>query len=406
MADSGKLTAVAIKAAKPGKHADGGGMYLEATPAGAKYWRLKYRFGGVEKRISFGVYPEVSLAEARMRRQEARAQLRDGKDPSAERSAAKDARRRNVDAAFPKVAAAWLVFKKGEWADETYRKAEYVTNTYLIPPLRHASITTLTTKQSADVLAKIAQDAPSLAAKARQYLGGMVTYSIRHGLRDDGRVLSLRGAIPKHEKGHIPAITDPREVAELAKAIRAYPIPVTRAGLTLTMLTALRPGIVASARWSEMDLDAAEWSIPGPRMKMRHAHVVSLPTQAVALLKEMQAYTKGKEFVFPPLARQSSPHLSRDTLSAALRRMGFQGRHATHGFRGMLRTVARERLRVDPDVLEAQLAHAKKGDVQKAYDRTTFGEERRKVMQAWADYLDQLVAGDKKIVPMKRSRAA
>lgn len=402
MADSGKLTAVAIKAAKPGKHFDGGGLYLEVTPAGGRYWRLKYRFGGREKRVSFGVYPEVSLAEARRRRTDARALLRDGLDPSAERAAAKDATRRNADAEFPKVAAAWLSFKKRSWADETYRKAKYVTDTYLVPRLRRASITTLTTKQAADVLATIP---PSLAAKARQYLGGIVTYAIRHGLREDGRLLSLRGAVPKHDKGHIPAATTPKEVAAVAKAIDAYPVPVTRAALTLAMLTAMRPGLVASARWSEIDLDAGEWTVPAERMKTRHAHIVSLPTQAVALLREMQAYTYGKEHVFPPLARQKTPHLHRDALSAALRRMGFQGRHATHGFRGMLRTVARERLGVDPDILEAQLAHAKKGDVQKAYDRTTFGEDRRKAMQAWADYIDQLKAGDKKVVPIKHRAA-
>lgn len=403
MAESGKLTAVAIKAAKAGKHFDGGGLYLEVQPTGAKYWRLKYRFGGLEKRLSFGVYPEVTLLEARRRRDEARMLLRDGKDPSAERAATKDAQRRNADAAFPKVAAAWLAFKKREWADETYRKADYVTSTYLIPPLRNRSITTLTTKQAADVLAKIP---PTLAAKARQYLGGIVGYAIRHGLREDGKLLSLRGAVPKHDKGHIPAATNPKEVAAVAKAIEAYPMPVTRAALTLAMLTAMRPGIVASARWSEIDLDAAEWVVPGPRMKTGHAHIVSLPRQAVALLRDMLVYTQGKDYVFPPLARQKTPHLSRDALSAALRRMGFQGRHATHGFRGMLRTVARERLGIDPDILEAQLAHAKKGDVQKAYDRTTFGDARRNAMQAWADYIDRLKAGDKKVVPIKRKKAA
>ena len=403
MAESGKLTAVAIKAAKPGKHFDGGGLYLEVQPTGAKYWRLKYRFGGLEKRLSFGVYPEVTLSEARRRRDEARMLLRDGKDPSAERAATKDAQRRNADATFPKVAAAWLAFKKREWADETYRKADYVTTTYLIPPLRNRSITTLTTKQAADVLAKIP---PTLAAKARQYLGGIVGYAIRHGLREDGKLLSLRGAVPKHDKGHIPAATNPKEVAAVAKAIEAYPMPVTRAALTLAMLTAMRPGIVASARWSEIDLDAAEWVVPGTRMKTGHAHIVSLPKQAVVLLRDMLVYTQGKEYVFPPLARQKTPHLSRDALSAALRRMGFQGRHATHGFRGMLRTVARERLGIDPDILEAQLAHAKKGDVQKAYDRTTFGDARRKAMQAWADYIDRLKAGDKKVVPIKRGKAA
>lgn len=402
MAETGKLTALTIKSARPGKHFDGSGLFLDVRPSGARYWRLKYRFGGRENLLAFGVYPEVSLAEARRRRTEARELLRSGKDPSVEREAVRDSQRRDVDAAFPKVAGAWLAFKKGEWADETFRKAEYVTNIYLIPSLRHTSITTLTTKEAADTLSKLARNAPTLAAKARQYLGGITSYAIRQGLREDGRLLSLRGAVPKHEKGHIPAATDPKEVAAVAKAIDAYAVPVTRAALTLAMLTAMRPGIVASARWKEIDLEAAEWMVPGNRMKTRHAHIVSLPTQAVALLREMLAYTHGKEYVFPPLARQKTPHLHRDALSAALRRMGFQGRHATHGFRGMLRTVARERLGIDPDVLEAQLAHAKRGDVQKAYDRTTFGEPRRKAMQAWADYLDQLKSADKKVVSLKR----
>ncbi len=405
-ADSGKLTALAIKAAKPGKLFDGGGLYLDVRPNGARYWRMKYRHGGRENLLAFGVYPEVSLSEARRRRDEARALLRDGKDPSAEKKAAKDAQRRNAEAAFPKVAAAWLAFKKRSWAVETYRKAEYVTNTYLIPALRRTSITMMTTKQGADALASIAEKAPALAAKGRQYLGGIVGYAIRHGLREDGKLLSLRGAVPKHDKGHIPAATDPKEVAALAKAIDAYPMEVTRAALKLAMLTAMRPVIVASARWAEIDLDAAEWHVPGERMKTKHAHIVSLPTQAVAVLREMLVYSQGREYVFPPLARQKTPHLHRDALSKALRTMGFQGRHATHGFRGMLRTVARERLGIDPDILEAQLAHAKKGDVQKAYDRTTFGDARRKAMQAWADYIDQLKTDGKKVVPIKRGKAA
>jgi integrase len=405
-ADSGKLTALAIKAAKPGKLFDGGGLYLDVRPNGARYWRMKYRHGGRENLLAFGVYPEVSLSEARRRRDEARALLRNGKDPSAEKKAAKDAQRRNADAAFPKVAAAWLAFKKRSWAAETYRKAEYVTDTYLIPALRRTSITTMTTKQGADALAAIAEKAPALAAKGRQYLGGIVGYAIRHGLREDGKLLSLRGAVPNHDKGHIPAATDPKEVAALAKAIDAYPMEVTRAALKLAMLTAMRPGIVASARWAEIDLDAAEWHVPGERMKTKHAHIVSLPTQAIAVLREMLVYSQGREYVFPPLARQKTPHLHRDALSKALRTMGFQGRHATHGFRGMLRTVARERLGIDPDILEAQLAHAKKGDVQKAYDRTTFGDARRKAMQAWADYIDQLKADGKKVVPIKRGKVA
>jgi integrase len=403
------LTDKAVKALKPRdalyRVADSEGLCVEVTPTDSRLWRYRYRFAGKARMISLGAYPEVSLAEARQARDKARATLRAGKDPSSERQASKAARRRALDAAFPTVAAAWLEAKRPEWATETYRKAKYVTDTYLVPALRRTSITTLSTPQAADVIAGIAKEAPSLAAKARQYLGGIVTFAIRHGLREDGRLLSLRGALPRQSKGHIPAATDPKEVAALAKAIDSYPTPVMRAALTLAMLTAMRPGIVASARWAELDLEAAEWRVPGARMKMRHAHVVSLPRQAVDVLRPMLAYTQGKEFVFPALARQSTPHLHRDALSAALRSMGFRGRHATHGFRGMLRTVARERLGIDPDVLEAQLAHAKKGDVQKAYDRTTFGDARREAMQAWADYIDQLKSDRKKVVPIKGKAA-
>jgi integrase len=399
--EAGRLTAIKIKNAGSGKHFDGGGLYLDVRPNGARYWRLKYRFGGRENLLAFGTYPEVSLAEARERRTDARRFLRDGINPAVVRNAARAAARRDSDAAFPSIANAWLEFKRQEWADETYRKAKYVTETYLIPGLRAESLSTLSTRDAARVLAQIAEKAPSLASKARQYLSGIVNHAIRHGLRDDGRLLSLRGAVPKHGKGHIPAATDVREVVALVKAIDAYPTPVTRAALKLAMYTAMRPGIVASAKWSEIDLQAAEWHVPGERMKTGHAHIVSLPTQAVAVLREMLAYTEGKEYVFPPLARQATPHLHRDALSAALRRMGFQGRHATHGFRGMLRTVARERLGIDPDILEAQLAHAKKGEVQKAYDRTTFGESRRTAMQAWADYLDTLKSGT--VVPFKKA---
>lgn len=388
------LTDKAIRALKPRdklyRVADAGGLCLEVSAVGSKLWRYRYRHLGRAKMVSLGAYPEVALADARQHRDRARSLLREGKDPSAEKAAEKQSAKQGMEASFPAVTHAWLEHKRAEWAPETYRKAKYVTETYLIPLLRRESITTLSTPRVADALATIASMAPSLASKARQYVSGVVEYAVRRGIREDGRALSLRGAVPKHDKGHIPAATDLKEVAALAAAIEAYPTPVTRGALKLAMLTAMRPGIVASARWDEIDLDAAEWHVPGSRMKTKHAHIVSLPTQAISLLRQMLAYTEGKDHVFPPLARQGGSHLHRDALSRALRIMGFQGRHATHGFRGMLRTVARERLGIDPDILEAQLAHAKKGDVQKAYDRTTFGDARRNAMQAWADYIDQL----------------
>ncbi len=397
--DSGKLTALFAKSAGPGKHFDGGGLYLEVLPSGSRIWRLKYRFAGRETRATFGAFPEVSLAEARDRRAKARAQLRDGVDPNAAKVEKAVAARREAGAAFSSVAAAWLSKRRSTWADETYRKAQYVVNTYLTPKLQRQSISTLTSPQAKQALTGIP---PSLALKARGYLNNIVEYAILEGLREEGRLLSLRGALYKPEKGHIPAAVDVAEVRAVVRAIADYPVLVTRAALTIAMLTAQRPGNVASMEWAEVDLDAGEWSIPSGKMKTRHAHVVPLPTQAIEVLRGLLIHTQGKQYVFPALYRQTTPHLHRDALSNALRKMGFQGRHATHGFRGMFRTVARERLNIATDVLEAQLAHAKKSEVQKAYDRTQFLQERQVAMQKWADYLAMLQGSGGAVVELGR----
>lgn len=383
----GRLTTLAVKNAKQGKHFDGAGLYVEVTPTGSRLWRMKYRYAGKEKRLAFGAFPEVGVAEARDRAIKARALLRDGTDPGAAKVEKAAAAKRLAGSAFPIVATAWLAKMKPGWAEETYRKAAYVIDTYLSPALRRHSITTLTTKQAADALMGIP---PSLATKARGYLGQIVSYAIHEGLREDGRLLALRGVLPKAHKGHIPAAVDLADVRKLVKAVANYPITVTRGALTIAMLTAQRPGTVARMEWAEVDLELGEWTIPAAKMKTRHTHIVPLPKQAVETLSQMQTYTNGRQFVFPALYQQTTPHLHRDALSNALRKMGFAGKHATHGFRGMFRTVARERLNIPADVLEAQLAHAKKDEIQKAYDRTQFLDERRCAVQRWADYLDAL----------------
>lgn len=390
----GKLTDKAIKALKPKEAlyrvADGDGLSLEVTPSGSKRWRFRYRIGGREQMLSLGVYPETGLAEARDRLAEIRRTLRDGKDPSQVRKAEKRAQIAAEHRTFGKVSADWLAHNKASWAPATARKAQYVVEQYLQKSLRDSDVATLSTPEARRAIAAVAASAPALAVKARGYLNGIVEFAIHQGLREEGRSLLLKGIIPKRDKGHIAAATNLNDIKALLKAIDGYESPVTRAALLVTMLTALRPGVVAAARWAEIDLDEAEWLVPAERMKMRHAHLVPLPRQAIAAIRDMEKFTAGSEFVFPALARQRSPHLHRDALSSALRRMGFKGVHATHGFRAMLRTVARERLNVPADVLEAQLAHAKKGDVQKAYDRTAFLSERREAMQRWADYLDEL----------------
>ena len=384
---------------------DGKGLHLIRGASGSLLWRLKYyRPDGRENRMALGEYPAVSLKHARDLRVAARAKLADRVYPVEARLQSKVDQRKVVESTFDKAAERWLAVNRKRWAPETLRKAQYVVDTYLLPTLRRQSIATFSSQDGAKVIENIDGHSPSLAAKARQYLGGIVKQAIRDGLREDGRFLSLEKTVTTTGRGSIPAATKPQEVKALIRAIDAYPTPVTRSALTLAMLTAMRPGIVASARWDEIDFDNAEWSVPADKMKTRHEHIVPLPQQALAVLREMKIYSAGREYVFPPLARQTTPHLHRDALSAALRRMGFQGRHATHGFRAMLRTVARERLSVDMDVLEAQLAHAKRGEVQKAYDRTTFGDKRRQVMQTWADYLDAL-RNEGNVVPLRRKPA-
>lgn len=388
------LTEITIKSLKPKpkvyRVSDAAGLCLEVHPNGHRHWRLRYRYANKSQMMGLGPWPLISLALARRKRDDARRLLYDGIDPVRHKREQAEARLREHDGLFPVVAKAWLDTKEHSVGTETYRKMKLVVEGDLIPALRRHALATLATKDCTQVLRDVAGRAPNLATKARQYLNGIVDYAIKEGLRDDGKVLALRGVIPTYEKSHIAAITRPDELGPLLRAIDDYRSPTTRDALLFASWTALRPAIVASAQWQHIDLDAAEWHIPGALMKMGHDHIVPLPRQAVAMLRARRAAQPARQaYVFPSPARQTTPHLHRDALSKALRDMGFQGKHATHGFRGTLRTMARERLGVDIDVLEAQLAHAKRGDVQKAYDRTTFDDQRREVMQTWADYLDQ-----------------
>lgn len=404
------LSEVKLRALKPRsalyRVVDSHGLCVEVTSSGSKLWRYRYRYGGRETMLSLGGWPLITLAEARRMRDDARRLLVQGINPAAKRRQDIADRVRDERGMFPVVAREWLAEKKKSVSAETYRKAKLVVEGDLIPALRRHSIASLSTKDVLKPLQTIADRAPHLAAKARQYLTGIIDYAIKHGLREDGRLLSLRGTLPKLNKGHIPAITRPGDLGPLLRAIDAHGSPLTRDALKLASLTAMRPAIIASARWAHVDLEAKEWHVPAGLMKNRHDHIVPLPDQAVELLEALQPFTAESDYVFPSPAKQKTPHLHRDTLSKALRDMGFRGQHATHGFRGTLRTMARERLGVDLDVLEAQLAHAKRGDVAKAYDRTTFDDERRRVMQAWADYLDTLRQEDgEKVVPLRRKVA-
>lgn len=394
--------------------ASGNGLHLVVQPTGLKQWLVRYRMpDGKRGKKIIGIYPDMSIADAHKVAEDLHLSVRAGNQAEGMRDrikaaqetrtqseieaeqAAKDARGHS----FTVVSNAWLEDRKPGWATTTYDKAVYIVTQRLQPFIGDLDVRTMASKDVVDALRQIGTEAPSLARKARQYLNGVIEYGIQRGMRGDDQVLRLRGVLPKYRGGHIPAITQTQGIGPLMQAILGYDSRVTRGGLLLAAYTAQRPGIVAAAAWDEIDLDRAEWTVPGAKMKTRVDHVVSLPRQALEVLGEMRQYG-GEVYVFP--GSQSNEHMHRDALSKALRSMGFQGRHATHGFRAMLRTVARERLKIDVDVLEAQLAHAKKGEVQAAYDRARFEDERRQVMQTWADFLHEQ-ARQNTVIEMRRA---
>lgn len=400
--------------------ADGNGLALVVTTAGRKSWTVRYRLpdGSRPAPATVGHYPAMSLAQARVRAIEVQrdathglttAGVRKAQQLAAEESKAeKQVELDTQNATFLAVSGRWLSEKRPSWAVETYRKARLVVDSYLVPKLGSFDMRTLETKDVRPVLLEMAKETPQLARKARQYVGSIVEQAINEGLRPDESSLRLTRVLPSFRSGHMPAVTDDDgRLGEIMRAIDGYGNRVVRAALTLAALTSVRSGVVASARWSEINLEAGEWNIPGRnpdgtnRMKTGQDFSTSLPTQALAVLQEMYERNMGGEYVFPPQARQMTPHLHRDAQSKALREMGFQGEHTTHGFRASLRTLGCERLGIDVDVLEAQLAHAPKDEVQAAYARVKFREQRRQIMQEWANYLDELKEG-RKVVPIKR----
>jgi integrase len=421
------LTELQISKAKPKAKAyslaDGNGLSLLVSTAGLKTWAVRYRLPGKSSHTpaTIGHYPALTLADARVRALEIQREAKQGVATAgtrkarhlaetvgnAEQEAEALAHAETQRVTFRAVSGRWLAEKRIGWATETYRKARLVVDSYLMPKLGDADMRTLETKDVRPVLIEMAATVPQLARKARQHVGSIVEHAIHEGLRSDESALRLARILPTIRSGHMPAVTDDEnKLGAVMRAIDTHENRVVRAALTLAALTVMRSGVVASARWSEVDLVAGHWNIPGKnpdgsnRMKTGQDFSTSLPTQALEVMREMHVRSGDGEYVFPPQARQNSPHVSRDSLSAALRDMGFQGQHTTHGFRASLRTLGRERLGIDVDVLEAQLAHAPKDEVQAAYARVKFKEQRREVMQAWADYLDKVKAGN--VVEFKR----
>jgi len=399
------LTDTKVRNAKPGekqvKLFDGDGLFLLVTPNGGKWWRFKYRFGGKEKLLSFGTYPEVSLGEAREKRFQARKQVAAGVDPSDLRKAqqAADAAQEN---SFEVVAREWHGKFSGTWsavhAKTTLRRLE----ADVFPVIGKRPIDEIKAPGLLAMLQRIeSRGALETAHRVRTICSQIFRYAVVTGRADRDPAADLKGALPPYKKSHLAAITEPAKVADLLKAIDGYQGSfVVKSAMQLAPLVFVRPGELRQAEWSEIDLDAAEWNIPAERMKMKEPHLVPLSAQAVAILKELQALTGRSAYLFPSHRSIARP-MSNNAINAALRRMGFEKDEMTgHGFRAMARTILDEVLQFRPDFIEHQLAHAVRDPNGRAYNRTAHLNERKKMMQTWADYLDGLKAGAK-VIPLR-----
>jgi integrase len=399
------LTEVAIKAAKPGEKPirlfDGRGLYLEVAPSGGKWWRLKYRYDGKEKRLSLGVYPEVSLKDARQRREDARKLLADNIDPSVNRRAVKAARIERAGNSFEVVAREWFAKYSPNWAPANAEKVIRRLENDAFPWIGDRPVADITAPELLSVMRRMeSRGALESAHRMRGYCGRVLRYAIATGRAQRDPSADLKGALPPARKNHRAAITDPQHAAELLRAIEGYQGEfVTKCALRLAPLVFVRPGELRRAEWGEIDLDKAEWNIPPGRMKMREPHLVPLSSQAVAILRELHPLTGRGKYVFPG-ARTNGRPMSDNAVLAALRRMGFaKDEMSGHGFRAMARTILDEVLGVRPDFIEHQLAHAVRDPNGRAYNRTAHLAERRKMMQQWADYLDRLKAGAE-VIPL------
>jgi integrase len=399
------LSDTAIKNTKPGakpiKLADEKGLFLLVTPAGGKWWRLKYRFGGKEKLLSLGTYPEVSLKDARQRRDDARKLLVNDIDPSVNRKAVKATKTERAANSFEVIAREWFSKKSQGWAASNADKIIKRLENDAFPWLGARPITEITPPELLKVLRRIEErGAVESAHRLRNYCGAIFRYAIATGRAERDASADLRGALPPSVTQHRAAITDPTAIAELLRAIDGYQGTfVTKCALRLAPLLFVRPGELRKAEWAEIDLDKAEWNIPAERMKMRDPHLVPLSTQAIEILRELHALTGGGRYVFPG-ARTNGRPMSDNAVLAALRRMGYaKDEMSGHGFRAMARTILDEVLGVRPDFIEHQLAHAVRDPNGRAYNRTAHLVERRKMMQLWSDYLDKLKAGAE-VIPL------
>jgi integrase len=390
------LTDTAIRSAKPGKKPlkiyDERGLYLEISPAGGKWWRLKYRFAGKEKRLSLGIYPDVNLKKARERREDARKLLADGIDPSANRKATKAATADRAFNSFEVVTREWFEKCSRNWAAAHSSRVIRLFERDLFPFLGARPIAEVDAPALLAVLRRIEKRALETSHRALGNCGQVFRYAVATGrcVRDPSG--DLRGALPPVKGGHFAATIEPKQLGAILRAMDAYGgTPAVACALRLAPMVFVRPGELRKAEWADINLEVGEWRYTVTKTKT--PHLVPLSRQAVAILREIHALTGTGRYVFPG-ARSNSRPMSDNAILAAMRRMDIsKDEMSGHGLRAVARTILDEVLGVRPDFIEHQLAHAVKDPNGRAYNRTTHLPERREMMQQWADYLDKLKTG-------------
>ncbi|AUM11976.1 tyrosine-type recombinase/integrase [Ketobacter alkanivorans] len=389
------LTALAVKQAKPKesdyKLTDGGGMYLLVSKKGGKYWRLKYRFAGKEKVLALGVYPSVSLEQARQERDKAK-KLLPNTDPNSVKRVDKASNLEAAENNFELVATEWysnhMVNKSDSHRTRTWR----LLKNDLFPPLGKRPISDITPPELLKVLRRVeSRGAIDTAHRAHQTAGQVFRYAVATGRAERDPSADLRGALKIHIKKHHAAITEPKELGKLLLAMDSFGgTPVVKAALQLSPLLFVRPKELRHMEWTEIDWDQALWQIPADKMKMKEPHIVPLSVQAIAILEEIHSLTGRGKYVFPS-ARGGSRPLSENGVRVALRTMGYDNDTMTaHGFRATARTILDEVLCFRVDLIEHQLAHTVRDTNGRAYNRTKHLPQRKDMMQKWADYLNGL----------------
>jgi len=392
------LTAIQVKSAKgtdkPQKLSDGGGLYLLVQPNGAKYWRLDYRFAGKRKTLAVGVYPDVSLSDARDRREEARKLLANAADPSAVKKAKKAAGVALAENSFELVAREWHTKHLHNWKQSNADKLLNLLQNDLFPWLGKRPIGDIAAPELLQTIRRIeSRGVLETAHRARSLCGQIFRYAIATGRAGRDPSADIRGALPPVKHKHHASITDPVKIGKLLRDIDGYTGTfIVRCAFKLSPLVFLRAGELRHAEWREFDLDKAEWRIADGRMKKDGVHIVPLATQAVALLREIHPLTGSGRYVFPSAISTLKP-MSENAIRAALRSLGYTNDDMTpHGFRSMASTLLNEQ-GFNSDVIEIQLAHIERNAIRAAYNYAQYLPERRRMMQHWADYLDGLKAG-------------